>query len=172
MSGLVAWLTGLPSSGKSTLAEAAAARLRASGVHVLVLDGDAVRAVLRPAPTYDALGRDDFYATLSGLAALLARQGAVVLVPATANQAAFRERARAEAPAFLEVFVDVPLETCAARDSKGLYARAKAGDASAATMPGSGATYERPTQPDLVTHGDPSDVERLAQACLAARGAG
>lgn len=167
MSGLVVWLTGLPSSGKSTLARATATITRGRGVATVVLDGDEVRGVLHPVATYDERGRDDFYATLAGLAASLARQGLLVLVPATANRAAFRARARELAPAFLEVFVDVPLETCAARDTKGLYARARQGDPGAASMPGQGASYEAPTQPDFVARGEATDAEALALRCLA-----
>ncbi len=167
--GLVAWLTGLPSSGKSTLAWAAAEQLRVVGTAVAVLDGDDVRASLVPTPGYDEPARAAFYATLARLAALLSRQGLVVLVPATANRAAFRAEARALAPRYLEVFVDVPPEVCAARDAKGLYAAAARGEASA--MPGRGAAYERPTAPDLVVRGDPEDARRLVEACLAARAA-
>lgn len=166
MSGRVVWLTGLPSSGKTTLAEATAAITRARGVTTVVLDGDAVREVLRPPATYDEGGRDAFYATLAGLAALLARQGLLVLVPATANRAAFRERARSLAPAFVEVFVATPRQTCEARDTKGLYARARSGDASAASLPGAGTEYEPPAHPDFVAHGAPTDAESLAHLCL------
>jgi len=161
--GLVVWLTGLPSSGKSTLARAAAEQLRASGASVALLDGDEVRAALRPTPGYDDEARAAFYATLGGMAALLARQGLVVLVPATANRASFRAEARSLAPRFLEVFVDTPLETCVARDAKGLYAAATHG--ATHTMPGRGAVYEPPISPDLIVHGDPTDVTRLVQAC-------
>jgi adenylylsulfate kinase len=161
--GRVVWITGLPSSGKTTLARAAASELGARGELVLVLDGDEVREALHPAPGYDDAARADFYATLGALAALAAKQGAIVLVPATANRRAFREAARAMAPRFVEVFVDVPLDVCVARDAKGLYAKAAAGGAS--TMPGRGASYEPPTAPDLVLHGEASDVAKLADAC-------
>lgn len=162
--GRVVWITGLPSCGKSTLARAAASALGARGEHVLVLDGDEVREALHPAPGYDDGARADFYATLASLAALAAKQGAIVLVPATANRRAYREAARAMAPRFVEVFVDVPLDVCVARDAKGLYAKAASGGAS--TMPGRGASYEPPTAPDLVLHGGDDDVSKLAAACV------
>ena len=88
--GVVVWLTGLPSSGKSTLARRVAATLRAAGRAVALLDGDEVRACLVPSPGYDDAGRGAFYATLARLAALLAHQGLVVLVPATAHRAEYR----------------------------------------------------------------------------------
>src|SRR5205085_552587 len=82
--GAVVWITGLPASGKSTLATAIAAQLRAAGTPPIVLDGDEVRAAIVPRHGYDPDGRDAFYRTLGKLAALIARQGAIVLVPATA----------------------------------------------------------------------------------------
>lgn len=152
MSGVVVWLTGLPSSGKSTLARAVASRLREESRAVLVLDGDAVRAVLRPRRGYDDEARAAFYETLAGLAALAASQGLVVLVPATAHRRAFREQARALAPRFLEVHVDTPLEECERRDDKGFYAKARA--AGGGTMPGLGVPFEAPLAPDVLARPD------------------
>ncbi|AKF04789.1 adenylyl-sulfate kinase [Sandaracinus amylolyticus] len=160
-SGVVVWLTGLPSSGKSTLARRAAERLRSTNVATLVLDGDDVREALRPRPGYDDDARDAFYETLARLAALAASQGLVVLVPATAHRRAFRDRARALAPRFVEVHVDVPLATAEARDDKGFYARAHAAQSS--TMPGVGVAYEAPSAPELVVHAS-DDVGALLAA--------
>jgi adenylylsulfate kinase len=162
--GPVAWLTGLPSSGKSTLARAVAGVLRARGAHVVLLDGDEVREALRPRPGYDDAARDAFYESLARLAALLAGQGAIVLVPATANRRAFRERARALAPGrFVEVFVDTDLATCRARDAKGLYARAE--QEGGGTLPGAGAGYEPPLEPEVSVRPDDADAPgRIAAA--------
>lgn len=159
MKGAVVWVTGLPSAGKSKLAGRIVSRLRAAGVAAAVLDGDQVRAALDPRPGYDAEGRSRFYGTLAHLAALLARQGLVAVVAATSHRRAFRERARALAPRFVEVFVDVPLEVCAGRDSKGLYAAARRG--SVAELPGVGSGYERPVSPDVVAGGG-EDLEAPA----------
>ncbi len=150
--GVVVWLTGLPSSGKSTLARAVADRLRALGRSTIVLDGDDVRAALRPSPGYDDASREAFYETLARLASLAARQGLVALVPATANRRAYRARAAELAPRFVLVWVDTPLEECERRDAKGLYAEAARGDNSA--LPGRGADYEPPTDADVVAHAD------------------
>lgn len=139
-SGVVVWITGLPSSGKSTLARRTAELVERS----VVLDSDEVRAALTPPPGYDDAGREAFYETLAKLAALLASQQLVVLVPATANLRRYRDRARALAPAFVEVLVDTPLAECRRRDAKGLYA------APPATLPGVGAPYQPPLSPDLV----------------------
>lgn len=140
MTGAVVWLTGLPSSGKSTLARRLAGRLREAARAPLLLDGDEVRAALVPAPGYDDAARDDFYATLANLAALAAGQGLIAIVAATAHRRAWRDAARARAPRFVEVHVATPLEECRRRDARGLYRRADA----AATLPGAGVAYEPP----------------------------
>jgi adenylylsulfate kinase len=161
--GAVVWITGLPSSGKSTLALRIADRLRAAGRPTAILDGDQVRASFDPRPGYDAEARSRFYGTLAHLAALLARQGLVAVVAATAHRRAFRERARALAPRFVEVFVDVPVETCAERDVKGLYAAARRG--ALTELPGAGSGYERPSTPDVVAGGgeDPAAPDAVAR---------
>lgn len=168
MSGAVVWLTGLPSSGKSTLAGRLRVRLAALARCAVVLDGDEVRRALVPAPGYAPQERDDFYATLGRLAALLARQGTIVLVAATAPRRAHREGARALAPRFLEVFLDVSAEECARRDPKGLWARARAGDAP--QLPGAGAPYEPPHAPEVRAAG--GEDAAAVGAVLRALGAG
>jgi adenylylsulfate kinase len=151
-SGVVVWMTGLPSSGKSTLAEALASELRVRGVSVCLLDGDRVRASLVPEPGYSPEGRANFYETLARLAALAAEQGLVVIVAATAHRRVFRERARQLAPAFIEVWVDTPLAECAKRDAKGLYAASASGQPSGG-LPGVDEEYEKPEAPEVVAHG-------------------
>jgi len=154
--GRVVWFTGLPSSGKSTLARRTAAALAPQAC--VVLDGDEVRECLSPPPGYDDTSRDQFYETLAKLAATLASQGQVVLVAATAHRRAYRDRARALSPGLLEVFVDTPLSECARRDAKGLYASPPS------QLPGVGASYEAPLAPDLVVRpGDGAPEERVAR---------
>jgi adenylylsulfate kinase len=149
--GVVVFVTGRPSAGKSTLAERLHAELgRGAGGSVL-LDGDAVRAALVPAPGYGESERASFYETLAGLAALIARQGSIVIVAATAHQRAFRQRARELSPCFVEVFVDTPAEECARRDAKGLYERARRNDV--ADLPGANLAYEEPESPDVIAAG-------------------
>jgi len=149
--GAVAWITGLPASGKSTFGRGLAARARAAGLPVALLDGDAVRAALgRPAGRGEA-ERDAFYAALARLAALLARQGLVVVVAATAPRRAHRALARRLAPAFAELFVATPAEACARRDPKGLWAAARAGRLTA--LPGAGAPFEPPRRPAVTASG-------------------
>jgi adenylylsulfate kinase len=161
VTGAVAWVTGLPASGKSTFARALAESIRGRGKPAVVLDGDDVRAALSPHPGYGADDRAAFYATLADLAALLAGQGLVVVVAATGHRRAFRDRARAKAGRFIEVFLDVPPEACARRDPKGLWAAARAGGLAA--LPGEGVVYEPPAKPDVVASGG-RDAEALGRA--------
>jgi len=157
MTGVVAWFTGLPSSGKTTLAHAVAGELRQRDIRAIVLDSDELRALL-PQIGYDEASRNHFYGVLARLAAMIARQGHVVLVPATAHRRAFRDAARGLAPAFVEIFVDTPLEECRRRDTKGLYAD-KVADA-----PGVGLAYEKPTAADFhIRLGDTDAAAEIAE---------
>lgn len=147
--GAVVWLTGLPAAGKSTLAAHLAERLRAAGRAAVILDGDHVRAALVPHPGHDEASRDAFYRTLGGLAALIAGQGVIALVPATAHRRVWRDAARSAAPRFVEVYVATPLAECERRDPKHLYAD----PAARAALPGTGVPYEEPLAPDVVAAG-------------------
>jgi adenylylsulfate kinase len=166
MSGAVVWITGKPSAGKSTFARGVLEVLEQGGAPACMLDGDEVRAALQPPPGFDESARDAFYATLGNLAALLARQGLCVLVPATASRAAFRSRAKACAPAFLEVFVDVPQAEVEARDAKGLYRAVREGRV--VGVPGADVPFEAPEKPDVTARGG-RDAMAIAEAAGRAR---
>lgn len=170
MSGVVVWLTGKPSSGKSTLARALKARLGQGKIVACVLDGDEVRDAFCPRHGYDPKSRDEYYATLANLAALLARQGLVVLVPATAHLKAFRDRARAAAPSFVEVYVEATQAEVEQRDAKGLYRAVHEGRAGG--VPGADVGYEVPEAPDVIAHGghDGAAVEAIFAAVVERRG--
>jgi len=149
--GCVVWFTGLPSSGKSTLAGRVRERLAAAGAPVALLDSDQVREALVPSPGYDPPSRDGFYTTLGRLAVLLAGQGLIVLVPATAHRRSWRDRARASAARFFEVYVDTDAVECRRRDPKGLYRAAPD------LLPGVGVTYEPPLRPEVRANGGSDD---------------
>ena len=149
-SGVVVWFTGLPSSGKSTLAREVQKRLRERGVLACLLDSDALRPILAADLDYGAAGRSSFYAALAALAASLAEQGLVVLVAATAHRRDYRERARTLAARFIEVWVTTGLDECRRRDDKGLYAAAMA---QPNDLPGVGVPYEAPEHPELTAAG-------------------
>ncbi|HYQ45763.1 MAG TPA: adenylyl-sulfate kinase [Polyangiaceae bacterium] len=164
MSGAIIWFTGLPSSGKSRLAQRVQTNLLEKRLPCCVLDGDRVRALLRPTPGYSNAERDDFYFTLGGLAQELAQQGLIVLVPATANRRQYRDRVRAQAPHFIEVWLTASLEECRQRDAKGLYAQV--GDGDVRGLPGADLAYEIPESPEITaTGGDDDDaLARIVEA--------
>jgi adenylylsulfate kinase len=160
MTGVVVWFTGLPSSGKSTLARGVQTYLRERGALPCLLDGDVLRQLLSPLLGYSHHERDAYYEALAGLAAELASQGLTVLVAATAHRRAYRRRARQLAPRFVEVWVTTPLADCQARDDKGLYAAAAAGHGN---LPGIGQPYESPEHAEIRATGgrDAQATERL-----------
>lgn len=160
MSGAIVWFTGLPSSGKTTLATHVRARLAAAGMHGVLLDGDAVRVALG-ALRYTARDRDAFYRALAELAALVARQGLIALVAATAPRRAHRDAARSLGPPFVEVWVDTPLDECMRRDAKGLYAAARTGEIT--SLPGLQVPYEVPLAPSVIARDgtDTTAAERI-----------
>jgi adenylylsulfate kinase len=164
-SAFAVFLTGLPSSGKSTLAAALSARLEARGMNVAVLESDALRTVFSPHPRYDQDERDTFYAQMAYVGALLARHGVPVIFDATANRRLYRDQARQQIPRFLEVYVECPLEICLTRDPKGIYRKALEGSASA--VPGLQAAYEPPAKPDLIVRGDQETPDLAAQRIIA-----
>lgn len=142
------WLTGLPASGKSTIAVALRDELKARGVHAARLESDALRALITPVPDYSPKERDIFYAALAVMAGLLAENGVPAIVDATAHLRRYRDFARGRIPRFCEVFVATPLASCLARDPKGIYARALA--AGHSEVPGLHAPYETPLAPEVV----------------------
>src|SRR5215216_4786029 len=149
--GATVWFTGLPSSGKSTVAAAVESRLLAEGHAAYVLDGDNLRHGLNGNLGFSVEDRAENVRRTAEVAALLADAGVVALAslvsPRRADRAAAREiYARAGLP-FHEVWVSTPLEECERRDPKGLYARARAGEIPDFT--GIGQPYEEPVAPDL-----------------------
>lgn len=164
--GWALWLTGLPASGKTSIALELQRLLADRGVKPVVLDSDAVRGVLTPAPQYTEAERADFYARLALLAELLVSQGINVIVAATANRRAHREFARSRLPRFIEVWVRCPVEVCRARDPKELYARAAAGEIH--DFPGVDALYEPPPSAEWVVDTQERAPDAAAQEILAA----
>jgi adenylylsulfate kinase len=165
------WLTGLPASGKSAIAGELMAALSARGVRAARLESDAVRREITPAATYGVSEREMFYAALAHTARTLAGHGVPVVVDATANLRAYRDRARAGIPRFVEVYVRCPLAVCEARDPKGIYRRGAEG--SAPNVPGLTAPYEAPLQPEVIVDGEhdaPAESARRIMAVIEAKG--
>jgi len=165
----VVWLTGLPGSGKSTIADAAEARLHALGVHTFVLDGDNVRTGLNKDLGFTPEDRAENVRRVAEAAKLMLEAGLVVIVALVSPFRTDRRSAKDifEPGEFLEVFVDTPVELCAERDPKGLYAKAAAGNLP--NMTGMGQGYEAPEDPDLLLDGAgdlDDEVTRLVGAIL------
>jgi adenylylsulfate kinase len=161
------WITGLPASGKSTIAAALKSQLAARGVDAAVLESDVLREVF--GTHYNAAGREAFYRQMTFVGKLLIDHGVSVIFDATANRRVYRDQARREIPRFLEVFLDVPIETCMARDPKGIYRAVGAGQAT--NVPGLQDPYEPPVAPDVVVRGaSPQEDARQIIAKLTAKG--
>jgi len=169
------WIAGPPGSGKSTVARAAAALLRQRGEPVTVLELDAIRKKLTPAPQYTEAERDLVYRALGYMAATLVEAGVPVIVDATAHRRAWREAARAAIPRFGEVQLACPLEVCRERERSrprghaptGIYARA---GQPGATVPGVDVPYEPALAPELVIDTTVDDVESAAAKVAALAG--
>ena len=158
------WITGLPGSGKSVIARAAAAALEARGEHVEVLELDVLRRALTPAPTYDAVERDAVYGALVFIARTLTRAGHAVLIDATGHRRAWRDLARACIDDFAEVQLVCPLEVARERERtrpgghhpRAIYAQA---GRPGATVPGVDVPYEPATSPELTIDTTQESVE-------------
>ncbi|WP_019926207.1 adenylyl-sulfate kinase [Nocardia sp. BMG111209] len=162
-------LTGLPSSGKTTLAHAARGLLAERGHAAEVLDGDDVRRRLWPELGLSRADRARNLGRITTVAALLARYGVVVLVAAIAPYADDRARMRAQHAeqglAFLEVHVATPLPVCRERDVKGLYARRERGELTELT--GIDGVYEVPVSPHLLLDTSDETVSGSADRVVA-----
>ena len=167
MQGTIIWLTGLSGAGKSTLASALATRLAPRAVEIL--DGDDVRRWLTPGLGFSREDRDANVRRIGHVARLLAKHAVIVLVAAISPYAATRDEVReaseAAGIAFVEVFVNVPLELLIARDVKGLYRRALAGELERFT--GISDPYEAPTHPAVEVRPDRSTVAECEQQIVA-----
>lgn len=164
------WITGLPASGKSTIAAVLKTLLDQVGIGAIVLESDELRRTLTPDPHYDEAERDAFYRRMIAMGEVLVGKGVPVIFDATANRRKWREEARCAIPRFLEVYVDTPLEVCAARDPKGIYRMAREG--AAQFVPGVQMAYEVPLRPDIVVDGraEASGSARRILECLAEPG--
>jgi adenylylsulfate kinase len=156
--GRTVWLTGLPSAGKTTIARALAERLRASGRAVEVLDGDAAREVLTADLGFSRADRDENVRRIGYVAELLSRHGVEVICAVISPFRAARDEVRARhAGRLVEVWVATPVEVCAERDVKGLYARQARGELQGLT--GVDDPYEPPLTPEVVLHTQSSTVD-------------
>lgn len=182
--GCVVWFTGLSACGKSTVANLVDHKLHAAGKHSFVLDGDNVRMGLNAAPGllkerhgeefakrfglgFSAQDREENIRRIGAVANLFAQAGLVTLTAFISPYRRDRDHVRAAMKDgdFVEIFVDAPLEVCEARDPKGLYKKARAGELKGFT--GIDDPYEAPTKPELVLDAGKKDAETLADEVIA-----
>lgn len=164
--GGIFWFTGLSGSGKSTLAVAVERELFARGYHTYVLDGDNMRFGLNSDLGFSPEDRAENIRRVGEVAALMADAGLIVLTAFISPYRADRERARKARPDdFHEIYVSADLATCEARDPKGLYKKARAGEIRDFT--GIGSPYETPDNPDMVVDTAGNDIDRCVRQVLA-----
>jgi len=182
--GCVVWFTGLSACGKSTVANLVDHKLHAMGVHSFVLDGDNVRHGLNAAPGmlrkehgeefakrfglgFSAQDREENIRRIGAVAKLFCDAGIVAITAFISPYRLDRDRVRATLAAgdFIEVFVDAPLEVCEARDPKGLYKKARAGELKGFT--GIDDPYEPPLNPEIRLDAAGKQADALAEEVIA-----
>src|SRR5437879_1637602 len=110
------WITGMPASGKSTVANELARQIDNLGVELAILESDSLRKLFSMNPAYDEQDREYFYGALAFIGRVLTEYGIGVVFDATANRRSYRDRARQQIARFIEIYVDCPLEICIRRD--------------------------------------------------------
>ncbi|MEM2122766.1 MAG: adenylyl-sulfate kinase [Candidatus Bathyarchaeia archaeon] len=150
------WITGLPGSGKSTIAGALSEILKGEGIRFDVLRMDELRRIVTPEPTYSEEEREIVYAALVYTALMLNRNDVNVVIDATGNRRRYREKARGLISEFMEVYVKCPIELCMEREGRrrrrwgapeAIYDKAFKGVSG--TVPGLGVPYEEPLNPEV-----------------------
>lgn len=163
--GMVLWFTGLPSSGKSSIAREVFQRLLDRGVPVELLDGAEVRESLSRGLGFAPEDREEHLRRMGYVAKLLSRNGVIVICAAVSPYRATRAEIRANVTNFIEVFVDCPVDVAERRDTEGWYARARRGEVQDFT--GVNAPYEAPVAPELHLYSARESVAEAAQRVLA-----
>lgn len=182
--GCVIWFTGLSACGKSTVSNLVDHKLHKRGIRSYVLDGDNVRMGLNAGPGmlkerhgeeyakrfglgFSAQDREENIRRIGAVAKLFADAGAVTLTAFISPYRRDRDAVRASMGEgdFIEIFVDAPIEVCEARDPKGLYKKARAGELKGFT--GIDDPYEAPAKPELVLDAGKKDAETLADEVIA-----
>ena len=165
--GCVIWFTGLSGSGKSTLALEVESKLHQRGHLTYVLDGDNIRHGLNKNLGFSPEDREENIRRIGEVAKLFADAGVIGMTAFISPYRADRDNARdlLDEGRFVEIFVDCPLEVCEARDTKGLYQKARAGEIKEFT--GISAPYEAPPHPELTVNTSDQNLEECTEHVIA-----
>ncbi len=163
-SGVTIWFTGLPCSGKSTIAQLVEHQLRSRAYRVEVLDGDVVRRNLTKGLGFSREDRDENIRRIGFVCHLLTRNGIIAISAAISPYRSTRDEVRRLIGSFVEVFVNCPLKVCQQRDVKGMYKKALAGEIAGFT--GVSDPYEEPLDPELTLHTDRESPVESARKVL------
>lgn len=164
------WITGLPGSGKSTIAQSLHQRLERNGIPSQILAMDMLRQAMTPEPTYSEEERRSVYATIVFIAGLLNQNGINVIIDATGNLREYRQRARQEIKNLIIAYAKCPIETSMERESERLdsqgaprqiYRRGLEGRSS--TVPGINVPYEEPLDAEVIVETDKMTLAESAQ---------
>jgi len=154
--GWAVWITGLPGSGKSTVANALYRHLSKLGIRVQLIPSDELRREITPSPTYSEDDRNLLYACIAYVAKKLTENEINVIIDATGNRRKYRDLCRKKVSHFIEVYLKCPLETCAQREMKRKYSHRaprriyeKGIKGESSTVPGIGVQYEEPENPEI-----------------------
>ncbi len=162
--GFTAWFTGIPCSGKTTIADRVADILREKGYKVERLDGDIVRKGLTSDLGFSKEDRDENIKRVTFVAKLLTRNGVSVLATFVSPYRERRAKTRQEIGSFVEVYTRCPVEVCMERDVKGMYEKALAGEIKNFT--GVDDPYEEPENPELILDTDKESIDECAQRVI------
>ena len=155
--GFTLWFTGMSGAGKSTISGLLERQLRQLGARVEVLDGDVVRTHLSKGLGFSKEDRDENIRRIGFVCELLSRNGVITVVAAISPYRSIRDEVKSRIGRFIEIHVDCPIDVLTARDTKGLYKRALAGEIGNFT--GISDPYEAPLNPSIVIHSDRESIE-------------
>jgi len=162
--GFTVWFTGLPCSGKTTVADKVAEQLKEKGYTVERLDGDIVRQSLTSDLGFSKEDRDENIKRVTFVAKLLTRSGVAVLATFVSPYQERRNKSRKEIGNFVEIYTRCPVDVCMKRDKKGMYKKALAGKIKDFT--GVNDPYEEPENPEVILDTDKETVEESAEKVL------